>query len=85
MKAQSILELGIATEFAIAKSLAETLNKIEKGVYGCRHHCDGVQTSSQLHMLTPSPMVFWVARRPVCGQYLEFINNIAGGAQVAIT
>jgi hypothetical protein len=85
MKAPSILELGITTEFAIAKSLTETSNKTEKGVCGCRHHCGGVQISSRLHMLTQSPMVFWVARRPVCGQYLKFINNIVGGAQVAIT
>ena len=34
MKAQSILELRIAIEFAIAKSLTETSNKTEKGVYG---------------------------------------------------
>ena len=34
MKAQSILELRIATEFAIAKNFTETLNKTKKGVCG---------------------------------------------------
>jgi len=36
MKAQLILELRIATEFAIAKNFTETLNKTKKGVCG-RH------------------------------------------------
>jgi len=63
MKAQSTLELGITTEFAIAKNFTETLNKIEKGVCGCCHHCDGVRISSQLHMFTPSLIVLRVACR----------------------
>jgi hypothetical protein len=84
MKAQSILELRIATEFAIAKNFTETLNKIKKGNLRVLPPLWwGLSIIPASHVNSEPNSVVGCAS-PICGQHLKFINNIVGGAQVAI-
>jgi hypothetical protein len=85
VKAQSILELRITTEFAIAKNFTETLNKIEEGsLRALPPLWWGSNIIPASHVYSqPNSVVGCVS--PICGQYPKFINNVVGGAQVPIT
>jgi len=85
MKAPSILELGIATEFAIAKNFTETLNKAKEGnlrVPPPQWWGSSIIPASHVNS-EPNSVAGYAS--PICDQYQRFINNIVGGAQIAIT